>query len=265
VKRSFYVALAMLILALPGFVMFGACSAPSPRVEAKAAIVDQLYSLEPNQTFIDRATGILESSGFQVDIYQGDKITVDFYRSLPTLGYKLIISRSHAGLQTGTVHSDNGDKPIQRTYTFTNETYSETAQIGEQLSGQLAKVRIDEKHPWMFGIVADFVRLSMQGNFDRTFVIMMGCSTLNINDLARSFVERGASACTGWDASVGLDYADNATITLLERLFSNQVLLEAAVRDTMQEKRTDPNWGAKLRYYPNPSGEKTLTELTRAP
>ena len=253
----------MLILALPGLAILGACSAPSPRVETKAAIIDQLYTLEPNQAFINKATGILESSGFQVDNYRGDEITVDFYRSLPTLGYKLIISRSHSGLQSGSVHTDSGDKPIQRTYSFTNEPYSETAQIGEQLSGQLAKVRIDEKHPWEFCITADFVRRSMQGHFDHTFVIMMGCSTLFMDDLASSFVERGASAYTGWDASVGLDYADNATITLLERLFSNQVLLEAAVRDTMQEKRTDPNWGAKLRYYPNPSGEKTLTELLK--
>jgi hypothetical protein len=49
----------------------------------------------------------------------------------------------------------------------------------------------------------------------------------------------------------------------LERLFSNQVLIEAAVRDTMQEKSDDPNWGAKLKYYPDPSGTKTLTELLK--
>ena len=262
-KRNFYVALATLILALPGF-LFGGCSVPSLKVEAnKAAIVDQLYTLEPNQAFIDKATGDLENSGFQVDIYRGDQITVDFYRSLPTLGYKLIIFRSHSGLQTGTLHLEGGDQPVHRTYLFTNEPYSTTAHVGDQLSDRLAKARIDDSHPWVFGISADFVRRSMQGNFDHTFVIMMGCSTLDIDDLAQSFVERGASAYTGWDASVGLDYVDNVTLTLLEKLFSHEVSVQAAVTDTMQEKTTDPNWGAKLKYYPDPSGTKTLTDLLK--
>jgi hypothetical protein len=254
----------MLILALPGFFLFGSCSAPRPLVnDKKAAIIDQLYTLQPNQAFIDKATGILEKSGFQVDIYHGDELTVDFYGRLPTFGHKIIIFRSHSGLQTGTVHQGSGNKPIQRTYLFTNEPYSERAQISQQLSDRLAKVRIDEKHPWVFGIVADFVGRSMQGQFNRTFVIMMGCSTLKIEDLARSFVERGGSACTGWDASVGLDYVDHATITLLERLISNNISLEAAVRDTMQEKSADPNWGAVLKYYPDTTGSKTLTELIK--
>jgi hypothetical protein len=88
----------MLILALPGSILFSACSALNPEVKAKteankAPIVDQLYPLEPNQAFIDKTTSDLENSGFQVDYYRGDEITVDFYRSLPTLGYKLIIFR----------------------------------------------------------------------------------------------------------------------------------------------------------------------------
>jgi hypothetical protein len=256
----------MLILALPGSVLLSACSTPNPKVdakaEAKAAIIDQLYPLEPNQAFIDKATEILESSGFKVEIYRGDDITVDFYRNLPTLGYKLIIFRSHSGLQTGTVHLGSGDEPIRRTYLFTNEPYSITAQIGDQLSNRLAKVRIDDNFPWEFGISPDFVRQSMRGNFDHTVVIMMGCYTSYIDDLAQSFIEKGASAYTGWDAFVGLDYVDNATVTLLDSLFSNKVSLDAAERDTMQEKGADPTWGAKLKYYPPQSGNHTIAELT---
>jgi hypothetical protein len=264
VKRILFLALATLILALPGLIIFSSCSATEPKIEAnKAAIVDQLYTLEPNQVFIDRTTGILKSGGFQVDIYRGHEINVDFYRDLPGLGYKVIIFRSHASLQNGTAHLPSGDKPIQRTYLFTNEPYSETTQIGDQLSNRLAKARIDEEHPWVFGISADFIRRSTQGNFDRTFVIMMGCSTLFINDLASSFVERGASAYTGWDASVGLDYVDHTTVTLLERLFSNKVSIETAVKDTMQEKSPDPNWGARLKYYPLLNGTRTLAELLK--
>jgi len=52
VKRSPYVALATLILALPGLILFGACSTSSQKLEARAAIIDQLYDLQPNEAFI---------------------------------------------------------------------------------------------------------------------------------------------------------------------------------------------------------------------
>lgn len=263
-KRSFYAALATLILAMPGLLLCASCSEPGPGDEVnKAAIIDQLYTLEPNQAFINQTTAILDSSGFQVDVHNGEKLTVEFFQKLPTMGYKLIIFRSHSGLQTGSVHQDSKETPIRRTYLFTNQTYSENSQIFEQLSDRLAKVRIDDKHPWFFGITADFVRRSMRGNFDHTVIIMMGCSTLYLEDLAKAFVERGASAYTGWDLSVGLDYVDHATLTLLERLFSNKLSLETAVRETMQQKSVDPNWGAKLKYYPDHIGKNTISELIR--
>ena len=168
----------MLILALPGSILFSSCSVPNAKVaakaEVKAAIIDQLYPLEPNQAFIDKATEILQSSGFKVDIYRGNDITVDFYRKLPILGDKLIIFRSHSGLQSGTVHLSSGDKPVVRTYLFTNEAYSLTSQIGDQLSDRLAKVKVGDNDPWEFGISPDFVSQSMQGNFHHTVVIMMG-------------------------------------------------------------------------------------------
>ena len=102
----------------------------------------------------------------------------------------------------------------------------------------------------------------MQGSFDHTVVIMMGCYSSYGDDLAQSFIEKGASAYMGWDASVGLDYVDGATTTLLENLLSNKVSLNAAVKATMQEKGADPNWGAKLKYYPPRSENQTIDELT---
>ena len=265
-KRILYVTLAMLILALPGSVLFNACSASNPGVadkaEANAAIIDQLSVLNSNGAYSSQLTRFLENYGFKVDLYQGDDITVDFYRKLPTLGYKLIIFRSHSSMQTGTLHSSSGDRPVVRTYLFTNEPNSLTSQIGDQLSNRLAKARIDETFPWVFGISPDFVTHSMQGSFDHTVVIIMGCYASYVNDLAQSFIEKGASAYMGWDACVGLDYVDTATITLVENLLSNKVSLDAAVKATMQEKGADPNWGARLKYYPPQSGNQTIAELS---
>jgi hypothetical protein len=40
VKRSLYVALAMLILALPGFILLSACSAPNSKVLSNNVSID---------------------------------------------------------------------------------------------------------------------------------------------------------------------------------------------------------------------------------
>jgi len=85
----------------------------------KAAIIDQLYLLEPNSSFISEAAGLLESYGFAVDLWQGSEITVDFYRKLPSMGYKLIIFRVHSGLLVNI--QGGAAKAIETTYLFTFE------------------------------------------------------------------------------------------------------------------------------------------------
>ncbi len=221
----------------------------------KAAIVDQLYSLQPNPAFIHQMTQELEDYGFEVDLYQGDEVTVDLYRRLPSYGYKLIIFRAHSGLlgREGEI--------IKRTSLFTNEPYNQTKHVAEQLSDQLAMARIDENHPWVFGIGAKFVTQSMEGKFDNTVIIMMGCSTLYLDDLAQAFIEKGASTYLGWDASVSLDYVDKATPILVTNLFSKGMTIKEAVDKTMAEVGPDPDYHAYLKYYPAKSGSQTIKEL----
>jgi hypothetical protein len=58
---------------------FPACSQSSstPTDTPKAAIIDQLYSLQPNEAFTSHVTQELEDYGFEVDIYKGDAVTVN--------------------------------------------------------------------------------------------------------------------------------------------------------------------------------------------
>ena len=144
-RRYLITVLAALILALPGPALLCGCGAPGTdsSAEAKAAIVDQLCIIGPNQAFIDEATGILEGYGFSVDLYQGDEVTVDFFRELPSHGYKLIILRVHSGLLMAEQDSD----VVEETFLFTSEPYSETKYLGEQMSGQMAKARTSEQSP----------------------------------------------------------------------------------------------------------------------
>jgi len=86
--------------------------------QIKAAIVDHLSLTYPNQTFIETATTTLKQAGYTVDYYSGEKVTVEFYRNLPTHGYKIIILR---------VHSTTGGH--QSVSLFTSEPYSESKYV----------------------------------------------------------------------------------------------------------------------------------------
>jgi len=255
-----WLGIALAIVAVVAFVRSSGTSEPagtSHPDQLKAAIVDQLYVLQPNEDFIQQITQQLEDYGFEVDLYQGEEITVDLYRRLPGYGHELIIFRAHSGLL------GSEGEIIERTCLFTNEPYSETKHIAEQLSDQLAMARIDEHHPWVFAIGGEFVTESMQGEFDNTVVIMMGCSCLYLDDLAQAFVEKGASAYLGWDVAVDLSYVDDAAISLVENLCGEKLTVREAVAETMAEKGPDPHHGAELKYYPTGSGDKVVGELIR--
>ena len=228
-------------------------SQPSPDNVGKprAAIVDQLYNLQPNEAFIANVTRELEQYGFAVDLYQGNNVTVDFYRDLPTHGHKLIIFRAHSGLLSG----------IPKTVLFTNEEYSPDRYPTEQLFDQLLMGAAGPGQPVMFGITASFVTGSMKGRFDDTVVVVMGCGGIYLKDLAKAFVDKGASAYLAWDASVLLPYVDDATLYLIGQLCSENTTVEEAVDRTMRVKDLDPEWKAELEYYPSGTGNRTLEEL----
>ncbi len=253
-----WLAIGLGIIAVVAFVRSPPTSGPtnsSHPGQLKAAIVDQLYVLQPNQSLINQLSKDLEDYGFEVDIYQGDEVTVDLYGRLPGYGYGLIIFRAHSGLL------GSEGEVIERTCLFTNEPYSETKHVAEQLSDQLAMARIDENHPWVFGVGDEFVTRSMEGEFDNTVIIMMGCSCLYLEDLAQAFIAKGASAYLAWDAAVDLDYVDKATPYLIRQLCVDKVTVGKAAASTMNVVGPDPKYGAVLQYFPPQSANKTITQL----
>jgi len=244
---------------LAALFLFTGCSSPPPDLYPKAAIIDQLYVLKPNQAFIDRTTEDLEAYGFKVDIYQGDEVTVDFYRKLAEYGYKLIIFRVHSGILG--VRQGSGIKITEGTWLFTNEVYNAAKYPREQLTGQMGMARINENYPWVFAVGSEFVSQSIKGEFPNTVIIMMGCSSLYLDDLPQAFIQKGASVYLGWQATVDLSYDDETTASLVQRLSAEQLTVEQAVTGTMAEKGPDPAWGAMLKYYPAESGNQTVKEL----
>jgi hypothetical protein len=262
-KRGWpWFAWLLIALAIAGVVVFVLVYAmgqhPTDNTgELKAAIVDQLSSFQENEAFITNVTTELENYGFEVDLYQGDNITVDFYRGLSGHGYKLIVFRAHSGILQGE------NQTYYKTTLFTNENYSTLKYVTDQLDDRLFEASIAEGYPWVFSISPKFVTESMTKKFDNTVIIMMGCSGIYLTDLAEAFVNKGASAYLAWDASVDLDYVDEATPYLIGQLCSENATLKEAVDSTMNVIGPDPKHGADLKYYPFGTSDKTLEELIK--
>jgi len=222
----------------------------------RAAIVDQLSVLQENPAFIAEVTGQLEEYGFEVDLYQGDEITVSFYRGLAARGYKVIVFRAHSGIL------EEDEAVHLKTTVFTNELYSMSRHLIDQLEERLFRARIDERYDWVFAISPKFIRQSMTGRFDDTVIIMMGCAGIAIHDLAEAFIDKGASAYLAWDATVLLNYVDSATMHLVDQLFSEKTTVIEAIESTMNVVGPDPRYDAELHYYPPGIGDRTIAGLT---
>jgi len=214
----------------------------NPNLELKAAVVDQLSLTAPNETFTQTAAAILTQANYTVDYFSGEKVTVEFYRSLPTRGYGLIVLRVHSALFRGC------DPPV---CFFTSEPYSEGEYVYEQLADRVIQVSfVRLQPPYYFGIVPSFVKSNMHGKFQNTMVIMMGCNGLTYTDMAGAFIENGAKAYIGWNNSVSSSHTDQATTQLLKHLVTEGQTIRQAVENTAREVGPDETYDSILKYYP---------------
>jgi hypothetical protein len=254
-----WLLIALGIAGVVVFVRLYPMGQPSPNNggELRAVIVDQLSSMRENEEFVGNVTQELEDYGFEVDLYQGGNITVDFYRQLPTRGYELIIFRAHSGLLA------KDEVTIAQTTLFTNEEYSQLKHYDDQLRDRLVMARVGEGYPMVFGIPPKFIRESIKGEFDDAVVIMMGCSGIFLRDLAEAFVDKGASVYVAWNGSVELYYVDDATPYLMRQLCSGNLTIKEAMDRTMDVIGPDPEHGAGLKCYPSGSDDKKLEELIK--
>jgi len=231
----------------------------NPNPQLKAAIVDHLSLTFPNQTFTETAANILNQAGYTVDYYSGEKVTVEFYRNLPTHGYKIIFLRVHS---TAT-RVGGTECPIAL---FTSERFSQTKYVDEQLTDQVVgtaySMEEKEKGIAYFGISPLFVTQSMNGRFQNTVVIMMGCEGLTNTKMAEAFVEKGAKVYISWNLEVSASHTDTATTRLLQHfLIEKQNTLKKAVTETFKEIGFDPTYKSLLIYYPLKAGEQTMESI----
>jgi len=221
----------------------------------RAAIVDQLSISQPNETFVEESTSLLTDAGFVVDYYEGELVTVNFYKNLPTHCYSLILLR---------VHSATFNPEKQVLDFFTSEPYNESKYVGDQLRDRVRRCAFapyEKGDPVYFGITHKFVRSSMKGEFNNTMVIMMGCDGLKYDDMAEAFVEEGAQVYIGWSGLVSAPHTDQATLDLLQRFLIQEETVEQAVTRTMNELGADPKYESTLSYYPTDAGNSTIQDI----
>ena len=252
--------LVLLVGILVGAVWFSSSyTHSSEQLTPKAAIIDQLSLTYPNQNMTQEITQCLEDYGFQVDMYQGNDITVNFYDNLAQKGYNLIIIRGHSG----SMCSETDPGRSTGTYLFTTESYSTLKHPMEQLNNEIVEASVASGQPSFFAIGPKFITDSMKGKFNNTVVIIDGCSGLYSQDLANAFIDKGATAYLAFNAYVYLDYADGVTLNLIKNLCSGNTTLAKAVGLTMNEDGSDPESNATLKYYPNDIGNLSVRDLTK--
>ena len=219
---------------------------PEQPSQPKAAIIDQLSSSTltsssryVNQTFIDEAKALLYTHFPEVDYYS-DNATVDNYKSLPSMGYKLLIWRAHSALDNA------GFIAIS-----TSETNS-TKDYPQYSNGELTLCNIRGDPRMYFAITPKFITEVMSGRFENTVIILMSCNGLRegYTKTAEAFIEKGAKVFISWDEWVETNDNDNAIELLLEHLITENNTINQAVGKIPEQPGP-----SHLSYYPRTAAD----------
>jgi hypothetical protein len=191
---------------------------------------------------------MFNQSGWRMYYYGAASDSVNFYRTLPERGFKIIILRVHAALnpETGTLALFTSEKWDDLKATT---DYITDFDMVNPLNNKLAKVRLNETSQEYFGLTPSFVK-GMQGDFHDAVIIMMGCDTLANTKMAQAFIQKGAKAYIGWTGPVSAPHTDSAAQQLLKHLVSEEKNIGTAVKETLDEVGNDPDFGSTISYYP---------------
>jgi hypothetical protein len=241
------VALALVVITVILAVVLTAGGGGAPETNTKRAIiVDQLTLTQPDPDFVSQARATLAQADYSVDYVSGNAVTVDFYRTLPSLGYDLVLLRAHAGITTE-VDAKTGQKTSEQYVSlFSNEAYDANKYSSDQLNRLGRGTYTDGGDP-LFAIGPKFVTESMTGNFNHAVVVAMGCEGLRSNTTAQAFLDKGASAFVSWTKPVSGPHTDEATAKFLQHFLIDGESVQAAVQQTANEVGPDPTYQGELR------------------
>jgi len=225
----------------------------------KAALIDQLAIAFPNPAFEDGLVRLFNEAGFTTDVYRGPQVTVNLYRDLPSMGYRIIVFRVHQSTPVEYLLPQSRPVTGPPVYLFTGEPYNERGYVIEQLSDLVVPAREINGSKIYFAIGPKFVQ-SMSGKFPNTVIVLAGCSGLYSADLADSFIVKGASVVVGWQRFVEMDYTDKAIMRFLKAIVLERTTIYRGILAMTSDVGLDPSYKTNLLCYPEERIGLTLTE-----
>lgn len=204
-------------------------------------IVDQFYSKSPE--FTDRAVALLSKHNVSYGLHTDSDVNVSLYRNLPSYGYNLIVLRVHAGINQGIGGA---------VFLFTAEPFSQYRYVYEVNTSQLAPGMISLEGPegMLFTVGPQFVKRSMQGDFNGATLVLSSCYGLNNTVLADALRQKGALHVIAWDGLVSLDQTDRAILELLSNIVEGGLSPGEALAALDDGAKKDPYYGSTLKIYP---------------
>ncbi|MEM2950093.1 MAG: hypothetical protein QXV52_03270 [Nitrososphaeria archaeon] len=201
-----------------------------------AVIIDGLAIANSNSEFVENAKNILIKAGFEVDVYQGNDVTISLLMNIRK--YNVLILRVHSAI-------DPTDKFL---YLFSTEKYNPNRYIFERFTG-VVKVayplfRNDELY---FVLRADLLGYSSTKEFNNSNIIIMGCNVTDSKLTIIKLFEKGFKNIIGWDGYVDLAYSDKITLILLKTVYEDKIDFPEAVEKIMNEYNADPVWKSRLK------------------
>jgi hypothetical protein len=252
-RRLIYAVIAV-ILVLSGVFVYRYLPRSS---QPKAAIIDQLGSSQlsdtsrhENETFVETAKDLLGQRFPAVDYYS-DNATVEQYKRLPSLGYKLIIWRAHSALDAEHfIAISTSERYVPGKYT----QYSED---------QLKLSNITDDPYLYYAITPAFVSECMNGRFEDTVILFMSCNGLKTGyyETAETFIEKGAKVFVSWDNWIDPSDNDDAATRLLQYLINDNKTVGDAVNAIPWSYSTFGT--AKLSYYPSGVADYRIPDYTQ--
>jgi hypothetical protein len=249
-QLAMLLAIMILVVSTVSVLSYSRLQSQPPSFSFNAGIIDQLGEEIPNTAFVNDATNILESHGFNVT-YHGGTLGVDFFKKLADDNYGIIILRAHSALR-----DDNSTVDL-----FTSEPWGDgSAHLQEQQDELVVKGILNysvAQTSEYYAITSKFID-KLEGTFPRSVIIAMGCNTLvpGLEQLGGAFLDKGAKTYVGWDGYVGNGDTDNATIELLKRLLVYNETFSESVNSLF-----DSTYGSKMSYYPESARDLRVSDM----
>jgi len=249
-KKPIFVVLLM--ATLPGMLVAAFNFQEAKAIERTAAIIDPLSIDWPNPDFNETGIvwNILESAGFNVSYHGYNETDVAFFKKLAELGYEVIVLRTHTARRA---YEPNVVDFV------TSEEYNSSKYIYEQTNDWLTKVQYSPQRGEYFAFTPKFIE-NLHNSFPGSVIVVMGCRSLfnrTYNEMAISFINKGARAYIGWTELVAFEHSDNQTIRFLQNFVVENETLSEAVNGT----DPDPFYGGEMSYFPLSAGDLVIPEF----